>query len=70
MFNNRHLTGIGELQFLTANQILLTNEFAGLCLMYTATHGEDDKKFPVNEEEDADIIANFHRLFNIKDDNE
>lgn len=70
MFNNRHLTGIGELQFLTANQILLTNEFAGLCLMYTATHGEDDKKFPVNEAEDADIIANFHRLFNIKDDNE
>lgn len=64
MFNNRHLTGIGELQFLTANQILLTNEYAGLCLCYTATHGEDDKKFPINPQEEQDIIENFNRIFN------
>ena len=44
MFNEKHLTGIGTLNFLGANQIILTDEFAGLCLMYKAVHGEDDKK--------------------------
>lgn len=44
MFNGKHLTGIGELNFLGANQIILTDEFAGLCLMYEAVHGEEDKK--------------------------
>ena len=42
-FNNKHLTGIGTLDFLGANQIVLTDEFAGLCLMYQAIHGEEDK---------------------------
>jgi hypothetical protein len=43
MFNGKHLTGIGELEFLGANQIVLTNEYAGLCIMYQAIHGEEDK---------------------------
>ena len=54
MFNNAKLTGIGELKFLGANQMILTDEFAGLCLMYAAVHGEEDKKFmpnPANEEQ-------------------
>ena len=53
MFNGKHLTGIGELNFLGANQMILTDEFAGLCLMYEAVHGEEDKKFmpnPADEE--------------------
>lgn len=43
-FNNKHLTGIGKLQFLGASQIVLNNELGGLCLMYEAIHGEEDKK--------------------------
>jgi len=43
MFADKHLTGIGTLQFLGANQMILTDEFAGLCLMYEAIHGEEDK---------------------------
>jgi hypothetical protein len=43
LFDEKHLTGIGTLNFLGCNQIVLTDEFAGLCLMYTATHGEEDK---------------------------
>ena len=53
MFNGKHLTGIGTLNFLGANQIILTDEFAGLCLVYQAVHGEEDKKFmpnPADEE--------------------
>ena len=44
MFDKKHLTGIGKLEFLGANQIILTDEFGGLCLMYQAIHGEEDKK--------------------------
>jgi hypothetical protein len=41
------------LEFLGANQMILTDEYAGLCLMYAAIHGEEDKKFmpnPADEE--------------------
>lgn len=64
MFNNKHLTGIGTLNFLGANQMILTDEFAGLCLMYSATHGEEDK-FPLtNSKDQEDFIKNFDALFN------
>ena len=43
MFDEKHLTGIGTLKFLGANQMILTDEYAGLCLMYVAVHGEEDK---------------------------
>jgi hypothetical protein len=34
MLNGKHLTGIGELEFLGANQLILNDEFAGVSLMY------------------------------------
>lgn len=43
MFNNAHLTGIGELQFLGANQLIINDEFGGISLMYQTIHGEEDK---------------------------
>lgn len=68
LFNNKHLSGIGELQFLTARQIILTDEFAGLCLMYEATHGTDDKKFPLKPEDKEDQDFNFDKIFNMTED--
>ena len=65
MLNKRHLTGIGDLEFLGANQILLTDEYAGLCVMYSAIHGEEDKKNAPVGNEDADIIENYNNIFNI-----
>jgi hypothetical protein len=44
MFNDKRLTGIGTLKFLGMTQMVLTDEFAGLCLLYNAVHGEEDKK--------------------------
>ena len=44
IFDGKHLTGIGELEFVGCNQIILTDEYAGICLMYAAIHGEEDKK--------------------------
>ena len=64
MFNEKHLTGIGTLNFLGANQIILTDEFAGLCLMYRAVHGEDDKKHSPTVKSEVDRIINFDELFN------
>lgn len=64
MFNEKHLTGIGKLQFLGANQLLLNDEFAGLSLMYSAIHGEEDKKNMPNPADDAAYAKEFDELFN------
>ena len=45
MFNLKKLTGIGYLEFIGATQIVLTDEFAGLCLMYRTVHGGEDEKY-------------------------
>ena len=64
MLNNQKLTGIGRLQFIGCNQILLSDEFAGLTLMYMAYHGEEDKKFAPNPENEENLIENFNEIFN------
>ena len=64
MFNNKHLTGIGTLQFLSCNQLLLNEEFAGVSLMYAAVHGEEDKKGMLNPQEDKQFIEDFNKMFN------
>ena len=64
MFNNKHLSGIGELQFMGARRIVLTDEFAGISLMYQAIHGEDDKKNMLNPKEEVEYKISFDKLFN------
>ena len=39
ILNNAKLSGIGTLQFAGANELILDENLAGYCLMYTATHG-------------------------------
>lgn len=43
MFNGKHLTGIGTLEFISCEQFMLNDEFGGLCLIYQAIHGDEDK---------------------------
>lgn len=66
MFNNKRLTGIGKIEFLGANQIVLSDEFAGLTLMYQTVHGYEgeDSKNAMNPAEQADIEANWDQIFN------
>ena len=64
MLNGKSLTGIGELEFMGATQIILTDEFAGLCLMYRAVHGGEDTKKAQNPKEQEDIVTNFDKIFN------
>lgn len=43
ILNECKLSGIGTLQFLGCNEIVLSEELSGYCLMYSAIHGSDDE---------------------------
>ena len=62
MFDEKHLTGIGKLKFLGANQILLTNEFAGLCLTYKAIHGGEDENDMLNPRDQKQFEKDFKEM--------
>lgn len=78
MFNESRLSGIGTLNFLGANQLILNDEFGGYTLLYTAVHGDDDTNpHVVRYDEDLmggggnspteDLsILNFNDMFNKK----
>jgi len=67
MFNNTRLTGIGELHFMGANQIILNSEFAGITIMYEAVHGGEDKYKTPNPADEENMRANYNAIFNNKD---
>ena len=62
MLDKQKLTGIGLIEFLGANQIILTDEFAGLCLMYRTYHGEEDKKKLANPDEQEEFEQDFDEM--------
>lgn len=64
MIQEKKLTGLGDIEFIGANQMVLTDEFAGLCLMYQTVHGTEDKKEAFNPKENIDLINNFNEIFN------
>ena len=64
MIDKKHLAGIGETQFLGANQILAGDEFAGITLMYAVINGEDDKKNMLNPDDNEAFIKEFDEMFN------
>lgn len=48
MLDKTHLTGIGELEFVSATPYVYNKEFAGVSLTYLAVRGHEDQKNPVN----------------------
>ena len=42
ILNNSRLTGIGKLQCMGLNQLVLSEDWSGYTLMFQATHGNDD----------------------------
>jgi hypothetical protein len=64
MIDKKHLAGIGETQFLGANQLILNDEFAGISLMYAVINGEDDKKNMLNPDDNEAFIKEFNEMFN------
>lgn len=59
MFNNKHLTGIGTLEFNGADQLILNDHFAGICLTYKTIHGEEDKKVMPNPQDEEKFLEEF-----------
>ena len=64
MLDGEKMTGIGELHFLGCNQIILTDEYAGLCLMYSAIHGGEDEKNMPNPTDQDKFVKEFNEAFN------
>ena len=71
MLSDTRLTGIGRLEFAGATQTILNDEFAGLCLLYYAVHGGEDKAPMANPEDQSrfeedydDLVNNLEELFN------
>ena len=64
MFNNKHLTGIGVLQFVGSNLMVLSDEYAGICLMYQAIHGDEDKKNMPIPSDQAQFEKDFFEMIN------
>lgn len=66
MFDDQHLTGIGTLNFIGANQNIISDEFAGITLLYYAVHGEEDKKNFEEPEAQQQFIEEFNEMWNKK----
>lgn len=47
MLNGQHLTGIGELEFIGADQDVYDDDFGGLTLRYLAIRGREDQVNPL-----------------------
>lgn len=59
MFNNKKLTGIGLLEFLSAQEKVLSDEYAAVCLKYIAYHGGEDKYHQVNPKNEEQLQKDF-----------
>ena len=65
IFDEKHLSGIGLLHFLGANQIILTDEYAGLCLMYQAIHGGEDKTKMLNPNDEKQFEQDYRKMMGV-----
>lgn len=62
MLSDTKLTGIGRLEFAGATQTVLNDEFSGLCLLYYAIHGGEDKAPMPNPQDQEQFEADFEQL--------
>jgi hypothetical protein len=65
MLNEARLSGIGTLEFISANVIRINPEFGGINLLYAATHGEDDKQGFENPNDEEQFLQEFAEMLNI-----
>lgn len=49
LLNNAKLSGIGTLDFVSCNELILNEDLAGYTLIYRAIHGNDDRLEPADE---------------------
>lgn len=66
MFDGTHLTGIGQLEFIGASRVVVNDEFAGISLLYSAIHGDEDQKNMEPESANEQFIQEFNEMWNNK----
>ncbi len=59
MFNKKRLTGIGLLEFLSAQEKVLSDEYAAVCLKYIAYHGGEDKYYETTPKHEEQLQKDF-----------
>ena len=64
MLNDTHLSALGKLEFSTTGTINMGDEYAGVCLLYRAVHGEEDKKRMPNPIDDEKFLEDFKEMNN------
>ena len=64
MLDKQKLTGIGRLEFMGANQLILSDEYAGISLIYQAIHGGEDKVGMPNPVDQEQFVKDYHKIFN------
>ena len=57
MYNNKHLTGIGKLNFAGGKCVSTSDEFAGITLFYRAIHGNEDKIHALSPQEEKILFG-------------
>ena len=64
MLNNKHLSGIGTLEFIGAHLEIMSENYTNLCIRYRAVHGEEDKKNMLNPRDQEQFVENYNQMFN------
>ena len=64
MFNEKHLTGIGDLEFVGGTYIPVNEDYAGFSMCFLAIHGGEDKYKMPNPADEAAFIKDFNKMYN------
>jgi hypothetical protein len=62
MLDKQKLTGIGITEFFGATEIIASDEFAGVCLLFDVYHGEEDRKRMPNPADTESFNEDFERM--------
>ena len=65
MFNNNKFTNVGRLEFLSAQEKVLSDEYAAVCLKYLAYHGGEDKIKQPNPNDERRFLEDFKNRTNV-----
>lgn len=68
MLNKSRLSGAGLTEFLSGDEIILTDEYSGVCLLYKVYHGEEDKKPLPPEYEDPTFTELFNKYMDLNNE--
>lgn len=65
MFNNNKFTNVGRLEFLSAQEKVLSDEYAAVCLKYLAYHGGEDNIRQPNPNDEERFLKDFKNRTNV-----